>query len=82
MDWLHHLQWPAMAVTIAGAWLIGSQAKRRRKIGFWIFLLSNALWIIWGWDADAYALVILQVFLAITNIRGAYKNEPAQAGSA
>ncbi|HEX6176415.1 MAG TPA: hypothetical protein VF089_20600 [Candidatus Binatia bacterium] len=48
MDWLDALQWPAMVVTVSAAWLIGSQRKIRRMIGFWCFLLSNALWIIWS----------------------------------
>ncbi len=77
MDDLNLLQWPAMVVTIIAAWLIASQTKRRRLIGFWCFLLSNALWVVWGWHDQAYALVVLQVALAALNIRGAYKNEPA-----
>ena len=66
-----------MIVTIVAAWLIASQAKRKREIGFWCFLLSNALWIVWGWHDAAYALIVLQIALAILNIRGAHKNEPA-----
>lgn len=77
MEYLHHLQWPAMIVTVAAAWLIASQSKRKREFGFWCFLLSNALWIVWGWNDDAHALVVLQVALAILNVRGAYKNDPA-----
>lgn len=76
MDYLHQLQWPAMIVTVVAAWLIASQSKRKRKIGFWCFLLSNVLWVIWGWHDQAYALVVLQIALAILNTRGAYKNEP------
>ena len=74
MDWLNHLQWPAMAVTVAAAWLVGSQRDRKRGWGFWLFLLSNVLWIIWGWHDHAYALITLQVALAVINIRGAKKN--------
>lgn len=75
MDYLHQLQWLAMVVTIAAAWLIASQSKRKRQTGFWLFLISNALWMIWGWYDRAYALVVLQIALAILNIRGAYKND-------
>lgn len=75
MDYLHQLQWLAMLVTIAAAWLIGSRSKRKRQTGFWLFLVSNALWITWGWYDRAYALVVLQVALAMLNIRGAYKND-------
>jgi hypothetical protein len=70
------LQWPAMIVTIAAAWLVGSRSARRRTVGFWLFLLSNAMWIVWGWHSRAYALVVLQVGLAIMNIRGVSKNDP------
>ena len=75
MDYLHQLQWLAMLVTVAAAWLIGSRTKRKRQIGFWLFLVSNALWITWGWYDRAYALVVLQLALAMLNIRGAYKND-------
>lgn len=75
MDYLHQLQWPAMVVTIAAAWLIASQSRYKRQAGFWCFLLSNVLWIIWGWHDGAYALIVLQVALAVLNIRGARKNE-------
>ena len=80
MDYLHQLEWPAMIVTVLAAWLIASQSKRRREVGFWCFLLSNALWIVWGWNDHAHALVVLQIALAILNIRGAYKNEPESLG--
>ena len=70
------LQWPAMVVTIGAAWLVAAQSRRKRTIGFWVFMLSNVLWSVWGWSQDAYALIVLQVFLAVTNIRGISKNDP------
>lgn len=81
MDYLNLIQWPAMLVTVVSAWLVASQAKRKREIGFWCFLFSNALWIIWGWHDQAYALIAMQVSLAVLNIRGVYKNDPALATS-
>jgi len=66
-----------MAVTVLAAWLVASNSKRRRHVGFWTFLASNALWIVWGWHTDAYALMALQVCLAALNIRGVKKAEPA-----
>lgn len=77
IDYLQQLQWPAMIVTVVAAWLIASQVKRKRIFGFWLFLFSNALWVIWGLHARAYALVALQIALAILNFRGVYKNEPS-----
>ncbi|HUP89304.1 MAG TPA: hypothetical protein VM100_08140 [Longimicrobiales bacterium] len=76
MDYLDLLQWPAMAVTIAAAWLVSSRSIRKRTIGFWIFLLSNILWSVWGWHQSAYALIVLQVSLAVMNARGVFKNDP------
>jgi uncharacterized MAPEG superfamily protein len=68
------IQWPAMAVTVVAAWMVGSQKKFKRNWGFWLFLLSNVLWIVWGWHDHAYALITLQLGLAFLNIRGALKN--------
>jgi hypothetical protein len=69
------LQWPAMAVTLAAAWLIAARSERRRNIGFWLFLASNVLWIAWGLHVGAYALIVLQLGLAALNIRGAVKTD-------
>ncbi len=48
------LQWPAMVVTVAAAWLVASQSESKRSLGFWVFLVSNVLWIVWGWHDHAY----------------------------
>jgi hypothetical protein len=72
VDWI---QWPAMVITVIAAWMIGSQRKFKRNWGFWLFLLSNVLWIIWGVGDGAYALIVLQLALAALNIRGAVKNQ-------
>jgi hypothetical protein len=77
MDWLSLLQWPAMVVTLTAAWLVASQSRARRNLGFWTFIASNVLWIIWGWHEEAMALIVLQVGLFLLNLRGAKKNEPA-----
>ncbi|MEO6280676.1 hypothetical protein [Roseateles sp.] len=70
---LDAVQWPAMVVTVWAAWFVGSSEKRRRQIGFWLFLASNVLWTTWGVHAQAYALILLQVCLAAMNIRGALR---------
>ena len=76
MNWIDLLQWPAMAVTVLGAWLVASGRKYKRNYGFWAFLVGNVLWVVWGWHDEAYALMALQVCLAALNIRGARKTEP------
>lgn len=74
MNWLDAIQWPAMVVTVVAAWFVASQRKFKRNWGFWLFLLSNGLWIVWGMYDHAYALIFLQLGLAFLNIRGALKN--------
>lgn len=75
------IQWPAMILTIVGAWLVASQSKKKRGVGFWVFLASNVLWVIWGWHDHAYAVILLQIGLVAMNIRGIFKNDPPSASS-
>ena len=67
----------SMAITVAASWLVASRSEKKRGIAFWVFLVSNVLWIIWGWHDGAWALIVLQLALAATNIRGARKNAGA-----
>ncbi len=76
-EWLDLLQWPAMLATVLAAWLVGSNRPGRRNLGFWVFLASNVLWGLWGWHDGAYALIALQVALAMLNVRGVSKTESA-----
>lgn len=78
-DLFGFLQWPAMLVTIVASWWVASRSGKKRKAGFWIFLLSNLLWILWGWADHAYALILLQLCLTVMNIRGVMKNEDSAA---
>lgn len=82
MEWIAVLQWPAMATTVAASWCVASRSPGKRKAGFWIFLLSNVLWVAWGWHAGAPALVVLQLALAVMNIRGARKAASAEDDAA
>lgn len=69
-------QWPALVATLVAAWLVGFPSKARRNAGFWWFVASNILWVIWAWHVQAHALIFLQVGLFILNLRGARKSEP------
>lgn len=75
MNLLDGLQWPAMALSLIAAWLVGAQSKKGRTQGFYWFLASNVAWIAWGWHAHAWALIALQVGLAAMNFRGLAKND-------
>ena len=77
-DYFNMLQWPAMVITLLSAWLVASQSKHKRNIGFCFFLVSNLLWIAWGWHDGAKALIALQIGLFALNVRGALKNDNVQ----
>ena len=72
---LDFLQWPAMAVSLYAAFMVGSKKAGKRIFGFWMFILSNVLWIAWGVHDEAWALIALQVALMAMNVRGIFKNE-------
>jgi hypothetical protein len=74
-EWIDLVQWPAMAASLLAAWLVASSRERRRHWGFWTFLSSNVLWIVWGWHDRAWALVALQLGLAGLNLRGVAKSQ-------
>ena len=76
MDLQDLMQWPAFAASVVAAWLVASNSAKRRNAGFWVFLLSNVLWVIWGLHTSAFALIALQVCLAAMNIRGLRKTDP------
>lgn len=73
MNYLDLIQWPAFAASLVAAYWVGSTSSGRRNLGFWVFLLSNVLWVIWGLHEEAWALIALQVGLAVLNIRGLVK---------
>jgi hypothetical protein len=75
VDWVAWLQWPAMATTVIATYLVASQTPPRRYISFWCYLVSNALWVAWGFNDHALALIVLQFILAGLNIRGVWKTE-------
>lgn len=78
MDWdtfIDFLQWPAMVVTLCAAFLVGARHARRRIVGFYTFIVSNILWIVWGVHDGAWALIALQAGLCAMNVRGIVRND-------
>jgi hypothetical protein len=76
---LDALQWPAMVATLLASWMVASQHRRKRSWGFWLFILSNVLWLAWGWHTRAWALMSLQLGLFVLNLRAARKNDPEKS---
>lgn len=75
------IQWPAMALTLLASWFVASKSEGRRNASFWLFLVSNGLWLVWGVHTGAQALVALQLGLAAMNIRGALRTKDAAASA-
>lgn len=76
-DVLALVQWPAFVASVLAAWFVASASAKRRNAGFWIFLGSNVLWVTWGLHTDAWALIALQICLAVLNVRGVLKSKPS-----
>lgn len=74
-DFFAYLEWPAMAVSLAAAWWMGSKKADKRVIAFWLLIVGNLMWIAWGWGEGAWALIALNVGLMGLNVRGILKNE-------
>jgi len=72
------LQWPALVLSIVGAYYVASDNARHRLVGFWLFLLSNFAWAFWGIGAMAWAVVISQVLFMFTSCRGIIINNNKQ----
>jgi hypothetical protein len=68
------LQWPALGMSLAGAWMVADPRASYHAAGFACFLLANVLWLAWGVNARAWALVIMQLLFTITSIRGLWSN--------
>jgi hypothetical protein len=75
MDFLSLLEWPAMAISLAAAWWMGSRKPGKRIAAFCMLIVGNLLWIGWGWGEDARALIALNLGLLALNVRGILKNE-------
>lgn len=73
------LEWPAMLISLAAAWWMGSRKPDKRIVAFWLLIVGNLMWIAWGWGEEAWALIALNIGLMGLNVRGIFKNEDALA---
>lgn len=69
------LEWPAMAISLAAAWWMGSRRARERVVAFALLIMGNLMWIAWGWGERAWGLIALNLGLMALNVRGIVKNE-------
>ena len=69
------LEWPAMAISLAAAWWMGSTKAKKRIVAFVLLIVGNLMWIAWGYGEGAWALIALNVGLLALNVRAIFKNE-------
>jgi hypothetical protein len=62
----HGIDWLAMCLTFTAIYLLGS----RRRTGFVIMMIGNALWCAIGAWAHSYAMVIANLGFFAMNLRG------------
>ena len=74
-EFFSYLEWPAMAISLAAAYWLGSTRPKKRIVAFAMLILGNLMWIAWGWGDGAWALIALNVGLMALNVRAIIKNE-------
>lgn len=83
MDLIPFLQWPGMALGLAGAPLVSSAQARWRQLGFALWTLSNVCWIAWSFNAETWGLLAMQAVFGVTSVMGWLNNRaPRRAPAA
>lgn len=71
------LSWVGCVLLLYGLKLIGD----KKRSGFWVALVGEALWIAWGIIDHAWALVAMSVVISVMYLRAIWawgKNEDNQ----
>ncbi len=77
MDIISLLQWPGMALGLAGAPLVSSSRAHVRRWGFAVWCVSNVCWIAWSIHTQAWGLLGMQSVFCATSVMGWRNNGPA-----
>lgn len=72
------LEYAAVALSMAGALLVSSPKRRRRRAGFLVWIASNALFVAWAACIDARAVIIMYLFYSVTSLRGVISNKESR----
>lgn len=68
------LQWPGMALGLAGAVLVARRTNRARRWGFGLWIVSNVCWIAFSAGAQTWGLLIMQTAFMATSCMGWWSN--------
>jgi hypothetical protein len=69
---VNFLDWPAMLTALIGTFILSRRAPsaRMRRLAFFIYLVSNLLWLAWACHLRAYPMIIMQLGFLYTSIDG------------
>ena len=73
------LQWPGAALGLIGALLVAGTSSDARRLGFALWLGSNAFLIGWTLWSNAWGLFGMYVFYFITSALGLWNNRKSRA---
>jgi hypothetical protein len=59
------LSWGGCALLLVALQLIGD----KRKVGFYVALVAEAMWIAWGAITGSFALVVMSIAIMIMYVR-------------
>ena len=68
------LQWPGATLGLIGALLVAMASPRNRRLGFILWLGSNACLITWACWSGAWPLAGMYVFYFATSVLGVWNN--------
>ncbi len=67
-------QYPALITGIIGAYFVSSTTSKKRYWGFFLWIISDICWALFGLSASGYGLVIMQLIFIFTSSRGMFNN--------
>lgn len=74
MTTLDLIQYAGVALGLAGSLLVPSARRERRRIGFGLWIVSNAFLITWTIHAQAFGLLGMYAFYSATSLAGWWNN--------
>lgn len=69
------MTWLALIFTLIGAYLTAQRSEKQRRMGFFIWLWTNAFWAFYNWDAGQTAMMWQFLAFGCFSGLGLYNNK-------
>lgn len=76
-DWL---QYPGMALSLLGAFLVAGRSAQWRRAGFTVWLISNAVLFAWALSVHAWGVAVMYIAFFLTSAWGLRNNRRGSDG--